>query len=163
MKLEKGELKIEIQDILDHMTDTQKRWLFRHAAFSDEAIKGVVDFLAEGLAYTNCEDCIAPEDGVDYQPDCWWLDNETQIRITEAIAPRLSEVAAELVATLKTQLEHHRHCHHEYRKALWTLEGWWEEARRQRVEVNVTDYKQMTKEEAAEWIRKLETKLEETE
>ena len=162
MKLEKGELKIDLLEILDHMTETQRRWLFRCEAFKEEAVKGVVDFLCDGMAYMNQDDCIVPEDGVEYQPDCWWVDQDTQIRMTEGIAPRLSEVAAELVATLKTELEHHKHCHHEYRRALWDLQRTWndQEERYRNADVNVIGRKRMSKEEAAEWIQQLEAKLD---
>lgn len=84
--IDKGKLQIDIQELVENMTDSEREMFAKYAVFSSTLFSGVINTLVTGEAW---------DDG-------WWITGlDQQLRIK--LIPLMPKIVSELVKGLLTQ------------------------------------------------------------
>lgn len=142
MKIEKGELRIDLDEIISRMTEDQLRELAQTAVFQESVLNGICDALVDGIMF-----------------DDWWWGGDTFNDLRLKLKPLMDDIAAQAVSFMKQELDKARHERDKWRSACWTLERHWHDAKlpdEQRIDYYAP---RVTKEQAKVYIEKIAAEL----
>lgn len=140
-----GKLTIDMSEVVESMSDEDKRTIAKYAVFNEVLLTGILEALVHGTMW------LADEDGP------WWFGGDTFNKLRLQLLPLLPDITAEAVRRIDAELRATGIERDRWRDACWALERDWPEGRRER---KLYEYRDpLTKEEAAAYLRELEQKL----
>jgi len=147
-----GNLKIEMQSIVESMSERDLRTLAKYAVFQEVLLKGVIDALVKNNMWTD-----------DDEEPAWWFSSDTFNKMRLQLLPLLPEITVMAVQHLEREVRHAKGESNAWRDVCWKLERQWRESQYppdSTREVCGRDYERpMTKEQVGAYLTELTTKL----
>ena len=141
LKIENGELRIDMEYLVKAMSEEQLREFAQHIVFREVLTEGVIDMLAEGYLWE----------------DCWWMGGDTFQDLREKLIHMMPDVAKEAIVELRNERESARNEAKQWRDVAWKLERMWNESKISDEHRSISyDYgRRWEKKDAAEYLRRM--------
>lgn len=149
---EKGELAIDMGEVMERLPDESKRTIAKYAVFEEVLLDGVIGALVDSAMWSSDDD--GP----------WWHSTRTHERLRAKLLPLLPVVAAEAVRTIERDRRHTEASEKWYRDATRFLERRWpDRARLDEITAELKerrlDYPLFTREDAAKYLAEVEQRV----